>query len=84
MLLGITHLPAWQTARRILAWRCSAVQESIKSAGGEIHSAVKRGTSYLVIGEKVGQRKIEKAEALGTTVIDEQALARMLEESGDG
>jgi DNA ligase (NAD+) len=62
----------------------SAVQESIRSAGGEIHSAVKRGTSYLVIGEKVGQRKIEKAEALGTTVIDEQALARMLKEGGDG
>jgi DNA ligase (NAD+) len=62
----------------------TAVQEQIKAAGGEIHSAVKRGTSFLVIGAKVGQRKIDKARELGTEVIDEPALARLIEEGGDG
>jgi len=56
----------------------TAIQDEIRAAGGEVHSAVKKGTTYLVIGEKVGKTKIDKAKALGTEVIDETALERMM------
>jgi DNA ligase (NAD+) len=54
------------------------VQERIRAAGGELHTAVKRGTRYLVAGADVGKAKLEKARALGTAVIDEAALERLL------
>jgi DNA ligase (NAD+) len=52
--------------------------ERIRAAGGEVHTSVKRGTGFLVAGADVGAAKLEKARALGTAVIDEAALARML------
>ena len=54
------------------------IQELIRAAGGEVHSAVKKGTGYLVTGEKVGKSKIEKARAAGTEVIDEETLMGMI------
>jgi DNA ligase (NAD+) len=56
-----------------------AVQERIRAAGGEVHTAVKRGTDYLVAGADVGRAKLDKARGLGTAVIDEAALERLLE-----
>jgi DNA ligase (NAD+) len=58
------------------------IHESIKQAGGEIHSAVKKGTTYLVTGNAVGQTKIKQAQAKGTLVIDEAGLGSMLEGIG--
>jgi DNA ligase (NAD+) len=55
-----------------------AVQERIRAAGGAVHTAVKRGTSYLVAGADVGKVKLDKARALGTAVVDEAALERLL------
>lgn len=55
-----------------------AVHESIRNAGGAVHKAVSSNTNFLVVGAKVGQSKIKKAEALGTEVIDEKALERMI------
>jgi DNA ligase (NAD+) len=60
------------------------VHELIRAAGGEVHKAVKRGTTYLVVGDKVGKTKIEKAEQLGTAVITEDDLARLIGGGGDG
>ena len=54
------------------------IQERIRAAGGEVHSVVKKGTGYLVTGEKVGKSKIEKARAAGTEVIDEETLMGMI------
>jgi DNA ligase (NAD+) len=54
------------------------IHEQIRRAGGEVHKAVKKGTDYLVAGDKVGKTKIEKAERSGARVIDEQALRRLL------
>jgi len=56
-----------------------AIQDRIRAASGEVHSAVKKGTTYLVAGEKVGKAKLDKARALGTEVIDEAALAAMMD-----
>jgi DNA ligase (NAD+) len=54
------------------------IHERIRTAGGEVHKVVKRGTTYLVIGDKVGKTKIDKARKLGTEVISEAQLDAML------
>ncbi len=55
------------------------VQKMIESAGGKIAGSVTKKTSYLVAGADTGKTKIEAAEKNGVTVIDEQALNRMLD-----
>jgi len=54
------------------------VQERIREAGGEVHDSVRQGTTYLVAGADVGRSKTEKARKIGTKVIDEAELERML------
>lgn len=51
----------------------------IKELGGEFQSAVSKATDYLVMGAKAGASKRQKAEKLGTKVIDEKTLMAMLQ-----
>jgi len=60
------------------------IHELIRAAGGEVHKAVKHGTTYLVAGDKVGKTKLDKARQLGTEVISEGDLERLLDGGGDG
>lgn len=62
----------------VLSRKREAVQDDIRSAGGEVHDSVKKGTSYLVAGEKVGQSKLTAAKKHGTEVITEAQLLEML------
>ena len=50
----------------------------IKELGGEFQGSVGKSTTYLVMGEKAGNSKRVKAEKLGTKVIDEAELLKML------
>ncbi len=50
----------------------------IESAGGKMQEIVTKTTNYLVAGDNTGATKINKAEKLGTKVIDEAALLQML------
>ena len=55
------------------------VAARIRGLGGTFQSAVGKDTNYLVAGGKVGASKLKKAEAYGTTILDEAAFLRLLE-----
>ncbi|MCX6369692.1 MAG: NAD-dependent DNA ligase LigA [Solirubrobacterales bacterium] len=52
--------------------------ERILAAGGRVTTSVSKKTDYLVAGEAAGS-KLEKAERLEVTVLDEAALLALLE-----
>jgi DNA ligase (NAD+) len=52
-------------------------ERAIADAGGKAASSVSKKTDYLVAGDAAGS-KLQKAEALGVPVLDEQAFLRLL------
>ncbi len=62
----------------VLSKTREAVHQSIVAAGGVVHDKVKRGTQYLVAGERVGQSKIASAQKNATKVISETELEQMI------
>jgi DNA ligase (NAD+) len=66
----------------VLSKKREDVHASIRAAGGEVHDKVKKGTSYLVAGEKVGKSKLDSAKKFGARVIDEPTLDAMLRGEG--
>ncbi len=63
----------------VLSRKREDVHAAIRAAGGEVLDKVKKGTSFLVIGEKVGKAKTDSAKKFGARVIDEATLARMIQ-----
>lgn len=62
----------------VLSKKREDVHQDIREAGGEVHDKVKKGTSYLVAGEKVGKAKLDGARKFGARVIDEAGLALLI------
>jgi DNA ligase (NAD+) len=68
----------------VLSRKREDVHAAIRARGGVIHDSVKKGTTYLVVGEKVGKAKLDLAKKNGTQIIDEPALEKMLAGDDDG
>ncbi len=62
----------------VLSKKREDVHQEIRDAGGEVHDKVKKGTTYLLAGEKVGKAKLDGARKFGAVVIDEAGLAALL------
>lgn len=58
-------------------WSREEASSQIIAAGGKVSGSVSRKTSYVVAGEDAGS-KLTKAQELGVTVIDEEALRELL------
>ena len=54
------------------------IHAEILAAGGELHERVRKGTTYLVAGAKVGESKLAAAVKHGAKVIDEAELSGLL------
>jgi len=52
--------------------------EKIRFLGGTFQTAIARDTTYLVVGEKVGASKLEKAKSYGIITINESELLNIL------
>jgi DNA ligase (NAD+) len=62
----------------VLSRKREDVHADIRAAGGVVHDKVKKGTTYLVVGDRVGKSKLDAAKKAGTLVIDEARLAALL------
>ena len=59
-------------------WSREQAGAALKELGAKVSGSVSRKTSYVVAGEAAGS-KLAKARELGVPVLDEQALARIIE-----
>ncbi len=62
----------------LLSFTRDEARALIEARGGRVNSSVSKKTDYVVAGEAAGS-KLDKAESLGVTVIDEDAFKGMLE-----
>lgn len=58
-------------------YKRSEAQEIIEKLGGKASSSVSKKTDFVLAGEEAGS-KLEKAEALGVKIIDEEEFKKMI------
>jgi len=56
-------------------------EAEVEKRGGKASSSVSKKTSYVIAGEKAGS-KLEKAQKLGVTVLDEDAFLKLIGRGG--
>jgi DNA ligase (NAD+) len=66
----------------VLSKKREDVHADIRAAGGEVHDAVKKNTTYLVAGDKTGKSKLDQAKKLGTKVLNEGGLYELIAGAG--
>lgn len=55
----------------VLSRKREEVHALLRAAGATIHDGVKKGTTYLVAGDKTGKTKLDQAKKFGTKVVTE-------------
>ena len=60
----------------------SQAKALIEAAGGKVSGSVSKKTSFVVAGDEAGS-KLEKAQSLGVSVLDEAALMLLIQDSAD-
>ena len=55
------------------------IKQVIEENGGKPVSAISAKTSYLIAGENIGPKKLEKAEKLNIPIISEEEFLKMIE-----
>jgi len=63
---------------KLASYSREGIQEKLLTLGAKPGSSVSKNTDYLIAGEKAGS-KLDKAKALGITVLTEQEFEAMLE-----
>ena len=53
--------------------------EAVEAAGGKVTNSVSKKTDYVVAGADPGASKYNKAQELGTEILDEDALLKLIE-----
>merc|ERR1711972_730633 len=53
-------------------------EELIKKCGGKISKSISKNTSYVVVGEEAGPKKLETAKNLGTPQLSEDDLLELI------
>lgn len=59
-------------------WGREELKTLIKEKGGEVLTAVSRQLDYLVTGDKPGPAKVQQAQAIGISTLDEKQMQQML------
>ena len=62
----------------VLSRKREDVHALLRAAGGTVYDSVKKGTSYLVAGDKTGKTKLDQAKKLGAVVITEEQMNALL------
>lgn len=62
----------------VLTRKREDVHALLRAAGATIHDAVKKGTTYLVAGDKTGKTKLDQAKKHGTRVVSEEEMDKLL------
>lgn len=70
-LEGISMCITGSLMRDVVSKRLWA-QAWVEDRGGEFHDNLKRGTTWLVVGDKPGQKKLQAAAKWGTRVLNEE------------
>ena len=60
-----------------------AAKDKLEAAGAKVAGSVSKKTDYVVAGEEAGS-KLEKAQQLGITVLDEAGMLALLEQANEG
>ncbi|MDT6961598.1 NAD-dependent DNA ligase LigA [Cupriavidus sp. SZY C1] len=58
-------------------------KEKLEAAGAKVAGSVSKKTDYVVAGAEAGS-KLEKAQALGVPVLDEDGMLKLLADAGEG
>ena len=62
-------------------WTREQAASELEARGAKVAGSVSKKTSGVIVGEEPGATKLNKAREVGVPILDEQALAKLLDEN---